>query len=99
MNEGKLDDSARPTVYSELLTKSAPGAAPPTSMDLADDAYSMLAAAADTTGNTMTKIVFNVMNNRKIYDSLRTELLTTFPDENARLDFLTLEKLPYLVSA
>ena len=67
-------------------------------MELADDAYSILAAAADTAGNTMTIIAFNVMSNPKIYENLRKELFQTYPDADAKLEFQKLEKLPYLTA-
>ena len=87
----------RPTIFSELLKSKSENNTVPTSSDLTDDAYSILAAAADTTGNTMTIATFNVIFNRRIYESLRTELLEAFPDPGATLSFAVLEKLPYLV--
>lgn len=64
---------------------------------LTDDAFVILAAAADTTGNAMTIATYNVLNNPSIYSQVKDELEGQFPDGTAELDFLTLEKLPYLV--
>jgi cytochrome P450 len=64
---------------------------------LTDDAFVIIAAATDTTGNTMAIATYNVLSNPPIYRELKDELKVAFPDGNARLDFLTLEKLPYLV--
>ena len=97
MDDGELKTNMRPTIFSELLKSKADGYTVPTSHGLTDDAYSILAAAADTTGNTMTIAAFNVMSNRRVYDSLRNELLEAFPDPDATLNFAILEKLPYLV--
>ena len=97
MDRGEIENEKRPTIFSELLNYNADGFVVPTSHGLTDDAYSILAAAADTTGNTMTIAAFNVMSNRQIYESLRNELFEAFPDPNTTLDFATLERLPYLV--
>ncbi|KAK4544900.1 hypothetical protein LTR36_003804 [Oleoguttula mirabilis] len=68
----------------------------PTTWQLKDEAYSVLVAAADTTGNAMTVAAFNVLNNGDIYRKLVAELEAAFPDLNADLPFVELEKLPYL---
>ena len=60
--------------------------------------YSVLVAAADTTGNAMTVAAFNVLYNQEIYKKLVAELEAKFPDQTANLPFVELEKLPYLVS-
>ena len=61
------------------------------------EAYSILAAAADTTGNAMTVAAFNVLSNPLIYQRLVQDLEEAFPDPNATLEFVELEKMPYLV--
>jgi cytochrome P450 len=66
--------------------------------DIKDEAYGILAAAADTTGNGMTVAAYNVVNNPTIYKKLRAELKAAFPDPNSKLAFVELERLPYLVS-
>jgi cytochrome P450 len=94
---GKLDNS-RPTIFSELMDPEKQDGYPvPPPSALKDEVYSILAAAADTTGNAMTVAAYKVIGNAAIYKSVREELHRTFPDPNARLDFMTLEKLPYLV--
>jgi cytochrome P450 len=65
---------------------------------LKDEAYSVLVAAADTTGNAMTVAAFNVIYNPVIYEKLAKELESSFPDETSQLSFVELERLPYLVS-
>jgi cytochrome P450 len=64
---------------------------------LTDDAFIIVAAASDTTGNAMTVAAYNIVSSHTIYDKLKKELGEKFPDGNAKLDFVTLEKLPYLV--
>lgn len=70
----------------------------PTTAQLKDEAYAVLAAAADTTGNATTVAAFHVMNNPNIYSKLVAELESKFQDPASELPFLELEKLPYLVS-
>jgi cytochrome P450 len=65
--------------------------------EIKDEAYGILAAAADTTGNGMTVAAYHVVNNLAIYKKLRAELSTAFPEADARLNFTELENLPFLV--
>jgi cytochrome P450 len=90
----------RPTIFSTLLSEEnkPDGYRIPSTMDLKDEAYSVLGAAADTTGNAMTVAAFNVMRTPQIYQKLAQELVQAFPDSNAELSFIELERLPYLVS-
>lgn len=46
----------------------------------------------------MTIASYNVANNWSIYKRLIAELTRAFPDPDAEMDFVTLEKLPFLVS-
>lgn len=95
MSEGKLS-TTRPTIFSELLNpKYNDGQVPPTH-ELKDEAYSVLGAAADTTGNALATATYHVLANPEIYAKLRTELLAAFPDPTAQLDWVSLERLPYL---
>jgi cytochrome P450 len=99
MDAGEIKPSAIPTMFQHLLT---PGITDeyvvPSVDDLKDEAYSVLAAAADTTGNCMTVAAYYVVRNPDIYKKLNAELKANFPDPNAKLDFVSLERLPYLVS-
>ncbi|KAJ9659114.1 hypothetical protein H2201_007516 [Coniosporium apollinis] len=98
MESGKLG-TARPTIFSELLDPEKQDGWPmPSTMELKDDVYSLLVAAADTTGNAMTRAAFHVINDQQAYSKLRSELLAAFPDPRAKQDFVTLERLPYLTA-
>ena len=46
----------------------------------------------------MTMAAYHIVSNQAIYRKLTAELQTAFFDPKTRLDFMTLEKLPYLVS-
>lgn len=69
----------------------------PTVEQLKDEAYIVVAAAADTTGNAMTTGLYNTVSSPRIYAAVTAELREAFPDPNGDIDFVTLEKLPYFV--
>ncbi|TAQ87316.1 hypothetical protein B7494_g4362 [Chlorociboria aeruginascens] len=95
MESGKGE--LKPTIFHDLLTADEKlGYYPPRPDQLKDEAYSILAAAADTTGNAMTVAAYRVISDPVIYRKLTDELKGAFPDPNAKLDYLSLEKLPYL---
>jgi cytochrome P450 len=98
MREG--GDTGRPTIFTTLLSEEEKpeGFRVPNTEELKDEAYSVLVAAADTTGNAMTVAAFNVIHNPVIYENLAKELETRFPDQTNQLSFVELEKLPYLVN-
>ncbi len=95
LDAGKKFD--RPTIFEELLTPKDDGNTVPTVDQLKDEAHSILEAAADTTGNAMTVAAYYTVNNPEIHATLAKELEEKFPDPNAELKFVELEKLPYLV--
>jgi cytochrome P450 len=88
----------RPIISSTLLSEDdkPDGYRVPPTTDLKDEAYTILVVAADTTGNSMTVAAFNVMRNPPIYERLAQELERAFPDPNAELPFIELERLPCL---
>jgi cytochrome P450 len=65
--------------------------------DLRDEAFVIMSAASDTTGNAMIVAMYGVVSNRNVYSKLTAELNSAFPDPSTNLEFLALEKLPYLV--
>jgi Cytochrome P450 len=99
MDAGEYKDGGRTTIFHQLLD---PGVAEdhvvPTVEELKDEAYALIGAAADTTGNALTVGAFRIVSDKTVYRKLVAELTEAFPDERERLDFKTLEKLPYLVS-
>jgi cytochrome P450 len=92
--------TGRPTIFTSLLSSEdkPEGFQVPTTLELKDEAYSVLVAAADTTGNAMTVAAFNAIYNPEIYEKLVKELENHFPDCTSQLPFVELERLPYLVS-
>lgn len=98
MDARKGEKPTRLTIFNQLLDPEvAEGHVVPSVDDLKDEAFSIVTAAADTTGNAMTIAAYNVISNETIYRKLETELREAFPDPSATLDFLILERLPYLV--
>ena len=91
------DKIERSSIFEALLTP-ADGYVVPTPDQIKDEAYSVLVAAADTTGNAMTVAAYNVVKHPDIYRTLVAELKDAFPDEADALEYIKLEKLPYLVS-
>ena len=63
---------------------------------MAEEAFNICIAAADTTGNAMTVAAYHVITHPEMYEKLANELEAAFPDSRKRIDFVELEKLPYL---
>ena len=98
MDAGREKQKARTTIFHQLLNPNATeGHVVPSVDDMKDEAFVMLSAAADTTGNAMTMAAYHVIQNPPIYERLIAELKAAFPDASTKLDYVTLEKLPYLV--
>jgi cytochrome P450 len=87
---------ARETIFHDLLTADENWEVP-TDLELQDEALTILGAAADTTGHAMNYALIEVLSDKAMYKRVRDELIEAFPAQDAKLDFLTLEKLPYLV--
>lgn len=90
---------SRTTIFHELLCPdAAEGYAVPNVDELSSEAQNILGAASDTTGNTLTIAAYNVVRNPDIYARLSAELKEAFPNPEGRLEFVALEKLPYLTA-
>jgi cytochrome P450 len=98
IDEGR-DKSKHKTIFHQLLDpNAAEGHVVPNVEDLTDEMFTILTAAAETTGHTMTITTYYVLSNPIIHQTLVAELKTAFPDKKTNLDYLTLEKLPYLTA-
>ena len=97
IDAGLVNKNSRRTIFHELLTPNPEeGYVPPTPDDIKDEAYGILAAAADTTGNGLTTGAYYVIKHPEIYRKLHMELKAAFPDPHAKLELSILERLPYL---
>lgn len=88
------------TIFHELMEAGKPGANSQTRQGLSNievfaDAINVIGAAAETTGATAERGIFEVVYNREVYQTLVEELRTAFP-EPSQMNFAELEKLPYL---
>lgn len=90
----------RETIFHQLMDSSIHGDdfIPRKASDLADEAFAICTAAADTTGNVMGMATYQILKNPKIYERLRQELADAFPDAMAEMKYTDLEKLPYLTA-
>lgn len=94
-----VKNGSRTTIFHQLLDPDATeGHVVPSVDNMRDESFVILSAATDTTGNAMTVAMYEVATNSAIYAKLAAELNAAFPDPSVVLDFVTLEKLPYLVS-
>ncbi|ELR03254.1 hypothetical protein VC83_02379 [Pseudogymnoascus destructans] len=99
MDAGQDKSKSRTTMFYHLLNPdAAEGHVTPSVDELKDEAYIIIAAAADTTGNAMTIASYNIISNEAIYRKLASELREAFPDPHASLDFVLLERLPCLTA-
>ncbi|KAL2821767.1 cytochrome P450 [Aspergillus cavernicola] len=89
----------RATIFHQLLQPDATeGYKIPTVGELKDEAFILLSAASDTTGNALTIATYNLARNPDMYARLSAELKERFSDSETLLDFVALEKLPYLTA-
>lgn len=96
IDEGR-DKSKHKTIFHQLLDPNAAEGHVVTNVeDLTDEMFTILTAAAETTGHAMTMITYYVLSDPAIYQRLVSELQAAFPSKKTNLDYLTLEKLPYL---
>ncbi|KAI1810301.1 cytochrome P450 monooxygenase-like protein [Poronia punctata] len=93
--EKTINPDARPNIFSALMDPGK-GFSKAVADHLEDEAYLVITAAADTTGNAMTYIARQVVENPHIYHRLHAELKHYFPDEQATLEYPSLQRLPYL---
>lgn len=93
-------NAERETIFSNLLTPEdkPAGYIVPETMQIKDEAYSVLFAGTDTTGNALTVATFWILYDQQVYSKLTAELTQRFPHYNkdTKLPFVELEPLPYL---
>lgn len=65
--------------------------------DLTDEMFTILTAAAETTGHAMTMITYYTLSNPAVYQTLVSELQTAF-FHKTNLEYAMLEKLPFLTA-
>jgi len=84
-----------PTIFHELLESDLPPQEK-SIRRLADEAQLMIGAGLETTAWALTTLSYHLISNPSILKKLRTELEQAIPDPAAKLESISLEKLPYL---
>ncbi|PGH11422.1 hypothetical protein AJ79_04923 [Helicocarpus griseus UAMH5409] len=84
-----------PTIFQEIL-QSDIRPQEKSQQRLFDEAQIVVGAGIETTAYALTVATFHIVNNPRIYQKLREELVQAIPDINAPPTLLELEKLPYL---
>jgi hypothetical protein len=96
--QSEREESTRTSIFAALMNPNATeGHIVPTVDQMVDEAFIVLGAAADTTGNAMTVGTYHVLSNPAIYHRVREEIRSVYPDANAEMDWVVLARLPYLV--
>ena len=85
-----------PTVLWEIATNSNLPASERTFRRLACEANNILAAGFETTGGTLSHLIYLVIANRNVHERLFAELEVAIPERSQIPGYQTLEKLPYL---
>ncbi|RAL13545.1 cytochrome P450 [Aspergillus homomorphus CBS 101889] len=97
--DGEEGSGRSTTIFHHLLrADTSKNPAPvPSLLELEDEAYVLLAAAADTTANALTVAVYHTVRNARVYGRLVEELEEAFPgDSEGTLSYQALKALPYL---
>lgn len=85
----------KPTIFHDILDSEIPDSEKATAR-LVDEAVVLMIAGADTTANTLACLVFHVLSDPSVYEQLRNELISAFPDASQPLDPAKLDGLRYL---
>ncbi|KAJ5715840.1 uncharacterized protein N7483_013021 [Penicillium malachiteum] len=92
--DSRHEKPLRRSIFHELLESDNP----PGVEDMTDIALTIIVAAAAATGNALSIMAFYVINDTNIYQKLRAELIQAFPEDQSKMSWSTLEKLPYLAA-
>ena len=71
----------------------------PSLNELSADTVFLLIARTDTTAHNLIVATYSLLTNPSILASLKAELREAMPDKDSLLDWVALEKLPYLVQS
>ena len=84
-----------PTIFEELVKSDLPPEEKAVGR-LNDEAQLVVAAGLTTTAWAMSVASFHIINNPRIFNKLRKELVQAIPDPTVPVDWLKMEQLPYL---
>lgn len=94
--KGIPPEKSSPTVLDAIYTSDVIGPEEKTLPRMMAETQAILGAGTETTGNTLSNFVYNVLSNKSILQKLTTELEGASSTSNDLLDYKALEKLPYL---
>lgn len=94
---GWQEGNAPNTIFHTLLDSNLPDEEKSLER-LWQEAFLIVAAGSDTTGNAMTTTTFHLLKNPDMLAKLRKELEAAIPNRFQPVKLSTVEKLPYLVS-
>jgi cytochrome P450 len=98
-NPDSLKEAPHPTIYHRLLDPNAYKGNPiPDATSLYEEAQTMMFAGGVTVGDTLMTGHFHVLDQQSLYERLRTEVLTVWPNIDSPPTFEVLETLPFLTA-
>lgn len=86
----------RETIFDILLDPSLPPAEK-TLACLSKEGLIILGAGSETTANTISLVIYHLVNNPAILERLHEELKAVIPTPDSAAKWSDLERLPYLV--
>ncbi|EFQ97905.1 trichodiene oxygenase [Nannizzia gypsea CBS 118893] len=87
-----------PCVFAEIIHNEKHPAAERTLKRLTDDALFLMVAGTDAPSQALAITLYHILNNRKVHEKLREELVHAIPDAQSDPSLAMLENLPYLAA-
>ncbi|KAG4437369.1 hypothetical protein IFR05_007133 [Cadophora sp. M221] len=98
-NPASLQDTSHPTIYHRLLDpESQKGAPIPNATSLYEEAQTMVFAGGVTVGDTLMTGHFHILDQPELYQKLRKEVASVWPDIDDPPSFEAFETLPLLTA-
>ncbi|KAH7383046.1 putative P450 monooxygenase [Cadophora sp. MPI-SDFR-AT-0126] len=98
-NPASLQDTPHPTIYHRLLDPDSQKGAPiPNATSLYEEAQTMVFAGGVTVGDTLMTGHFHILDQSVLYEKLKEEVLSVWPNINDPPPFEVFETLPLLTA-
>jgi cytochrome P450 len=91
-----MDSASHRSIFHELRDSDLPPEEKAVER-LCDEAQILTGAGSETTAHTLANILFYVLNDQKILETMKMELQSAMPSPNSPVAWTELEQLPYLV--
>jgi cytochrome P450 len=92
VKNAKSQSTAKPTIFRKILAESEKDNSSITDLEVREEAKNLIVAGSDTTGITITYLLYNVMKNPYLQKQLETEV-QTLPEEFTSADIEGLKLL------